>query len=329
MNVLWSVKKKSTTILIVALLVFTLSACKNTAAGNTSSSSTNEISYTASPEQSAPETENYIMDIKVTDEGVPNTESTDSSDVGLDENNMINIKETIESPIVKQTTETETKAFEEDKTPSTATTAPPSMVQNTPIESKPTVTANVQIESKPTKSPAPPANTQVDSEPPSPDPSTSKAPAPSESSVPDAEKQNSSTEEATDPPIEDQHTETKIKTMPTISIQIGSKNFTATLHDNDSAQALLAQLPLTLDMSELNGNEKYYYLPVKLPTANEQVGNIRTGDLMLYGSDCLVLFYEDFSTSYSYTRLGYIADAASLVEVLGSGNVEVILSPNN
>jgi hypothetical protein len=44
---------------------------------------------------------------------------------------------------------------------------------------------------------------------------------------------------------------------------------------------------------------------------------------MLFGSDCLVLFFEDFSTSYSYTRIGHIEDAGDFVDTLTSGNVEV------
>lgn len=59
-------------------------------------------------------------------------------------------------------------------------------------------------------------------------------------------------------------------------------------------------------MSELNGNEKYYYFEETLPSNATQIGTIQTGDIMLYGSDCLVLFYDTFSTSYRYTRIGKI-----------------------
>ena len=36
---------------------------------------------------------------------------------------------------------------------------------------------------------------------------------------------------------------------------IGERRFAITLSDNAAARAFAAQLPLTLDMSELNGNE--------------------------------------------------------------------------
>lgn len=111
--------------------------------------------------------------------------------------------------------------------------------------------------------------------------------------------------------------------MTNISITVGNSVFSAKLYNSDAAQALLEQFPMTVSMNELNKNEKYYYLPDKLPAASERVGSIRTGDLMLYGSDCLVLFYKDFSTSYSYTRLGYIEDPSSLKTALGNGSVQV------
>ena len=108
-----------------------------------------------------------------------------------------------------------------------------------------------------------------------------------------------------------------------INIIIGSKTFTATLADSETGEAFAALLPLTVTMNELNGNEKYHYLSSSLPTAAYQPGTIHAGDLMLYGNNCVVLFYETFNTSYSYTRLGAIDNPSGLAEALGVGNVSV------
>ena len=108
-----------------------------------------------------------------------------------------------------------------------------------------------------------------------------------------------------------------------IKIKVGSQTFTATLLDNNSAKAFKEMLPLTINMVELNNNEKYYDLPNSLPTNSSNPGTIKNGDLMLYGSKTLVLFYKTFSTSYSYTKLGAVDDVTGLATALGSGNVTV------
>ncbi len=107
-------------------------------------------------------------------------------------------------------------------------------------------------------------------------------------------------------------------------ITIGSSTFTATLSDNGTATAFRGILPMTINMSELNGNEKYFDLPVNLPTNASNPGTIQSGDLMIYGSNTLVLFYKTFSTSYGYTRLGRINDTKGLAAAVGSGSVTVI-----
>lgn len=108
-----------------------------------------------------------------------------------------------------------------------------------------------------------------------------------------------------------------------IKITAGGKNFTAVLYDTEAAAAFEKMLPMTLDMSELNGNEKYFYLSEDLPTNSEHPEKINTGDIMLFGSSCIVLFYDSFNTSYSYTKIGCIDDTAGLSEALGNGNVTV------
>lgn len=108
-----------------------------------------------------------------------------------------------------------------------------------------------------------------------------------------------------------------------LKINVGSTSFNVTLEDNATVTAFKVLLPMTVNMSEMNGNEKYYYLPGNLPAASSNPGTIQTGDLMLYGSSCMVLFYETFSTSYSYTRLGRVDNPSGLASAVGSGSVTV------
>jgi hypothetical protein len=106
-------------------------------------------------------------------------------------------------------------------------------------------------------------------------------------------------------------------------IKIGNQTFSATLIDNATANAFKSRLPITIDMIELNGNEKFADLAFNLPTKSSNPGTIQSGDLMMYGSNTLVLFYKTFSTSYSYTKLGKIDDVKGLEAALGKGNVKI------
>ena len=111
-----------------------------------------------------------------------------------------------------------------------------------------------------------------------------------------------------------------------INLTINGNSFTATLEDNETTRELLNRLPIEVSMSELNGNEKYYYFDESLPTNSYRPSSINKGDIMLYGSECLVIFYESFNTTYSYTRIGKIDNADNLDKVVGSGSVNVKIS---
>jgi len=117
--------------------------------------------------------------------------------------------------------------------------------------------------------------------------------------------------------------------MYDVSIRVNGKVFSAKMYQTKTTEVFMQKLPLSITMNELNGNEKYYYFSENFPTESQKFSQIHAGDLKLYGSSCLVLFYESFSTSYSYTSLGYVENPEGLAEALGAGNVSVEIVGSN
>lgn len=104
-----------------------------------------------------------------------------------------------------------------------------------------------------------------------------------------------------------------------VKISIDSKEYIINLEDNETVKSFIELLPLDFNMQELNGNEKYVYLDKSLPTSSSNPRRINAGDVMLYGNNCLVIFYKSFDTSYSYTKIGHIDDLGNL----GNGSISV------
>ena len=81
-------------------------------------------------------------------------------------------------------------------------------------------------------------------------------------------------------------------------------------------------------MDELHGNEKYCYTGEGFGGEQYVPETIEAGDLMVFGSDCLVLFYETFSNGgWSYARVGKVDDPSGLADACGSGTSTVTFSP--
>ena len=88
--------------------------------------------------------------------------------------------------------------------------------------------------------------------------------------------------------------------------------FAATLVDNATARAFTALLPMSVTMTKLKENQKFVSLPVESAGAGVDAPCNPGRGLMLYGSNTLVLFYESFSTTDSYTKIGQVIDATGL-----------------
>lgn len=119
--------------------------------------------------------------------------------------------------------------------------------------------------------------------------------------------------------------EAEMADLLALELKIGEEVFSAQLYESETTEALLGLLPLTIDMDDLHGNEKFFYLSERLPTNSESTEHIDAGDIMLYGDNCLVFFYDKLSTSHKYTRLGYIEDVEKFTRAVGEGNVTVAL----
>ena len=105
-----------------------------------------------------------------------------------------------------------------------------------------------------------------------------------------------------------------------LEVVVGDTVFTATFADTQAARELAQLLPLTIAMNEYGGFEKVGTLGRDL-TANDARTTTAAGDIVLYHSNQIVMFYG--SNAWAYTRIGKIDDLSGWAEALGSGNVSV------
>src|SRR5215218_2437842 len=104
-----------------------------------------------------------------------------------------------------------------------------------------------------------------------------------------------------------------------VTITIGEQRFHATLSDSAAARDLLAQLPVTVDMTDHGGVEKTGALPSPLSLDGQPEGaDPDVGDLGYYapGND-LVLYYGDQSYFTGIVVLGQLdATAAQRISAM-------------
>ena len=113
----------------------------------------------------------------------------------------------------------------------------------------------------------------------------------------------------------------------TMKITVGNRELTATLVANSSTEALKEWLktgPVTINMRDYGNMEKVGGFGRSLPTNDERI-TTEPGDLILYQGNAFVIYYAP--NTWSFTRLGKIngVTQAELINILGEGNITVIL----
>ena len=97
-----------------------------------------------------------------------------------------------------------------------------------------------------------------------------------------------------------------------IKVNINNTEYELKLENNISAYDLASLAPLELNMEDLNNNEKYSYLSFSINNLDDYTGKISKGDVMLYQSNCIVIFYKDYETTNKYTKIGHIDNLPEL-----------------
>jgi hypothetical protein len=134
--------------------------------------------------------------------------------------------------------------------------------------------------------------------------------------------QQGAEQQAAEEPVEEEVKEKMLKMM------IGDTEVSVDWENNDSVEALkglCAEEPLVIHMSMYGGFEQVGSIGTRLPSDDEQTST-SAGDIVLYSSNQIVVFYG--SNSWAYTRLGHITDqdAAGMTDLLGNGNVKITIS---
>ena len=151
-------------------------------------------------------------------------------------------------------------------------------------------------------------------------------------------KNTNNTTEPSNPITQEPSTTTPADTTPdtttteddtmnkTLMLKIDNTEVEVFWLDNDSVKALkqLAKNGLTIDLEMYGDMEQFGSLGSTLPSSDTNL-TATAGDIMLYQSNKIVLFYG--SNSWSYTKLGHInLSKSELTELLGDENVTITIS---
>jgi hypothetical protein len=110
-----------------------------------------------------------------------------------------------------------------------------------------------------------------------------------------------------------------------MKIQVKANGTTTVFELNNSpaAQDLYAQLPLRIAVENYSDNEKIFYPPKKLNTADTPKANAKAGTLAYYAPwGDVVMFYKDFGSAAGLYELGHAVSGSEYIQGM-SGTIQV------
>lgn len=113
-----------------------------------------------------------------------------------------------------------------------------------------------------------------------------------------------------------------------MTMKIGDTKVNVEWEDNQAVKRLRDMAKdgdITIQMSMYGGFEQVGSIGQSLPRDDKQT-TTRSGDIVLYSGNQMVVFYG--SNSWSYTRLGHISDKneAEMADLLSQGDVKITIS---
>ena len=122
--------------------------------------------------------------------------------------------------------------------------------------------------------------------------------------------------------------EDKVEDMEKVYVKVNNQILDVELEDNSATKELKEKLKngdIVIEAHEYGGFEKVGDLGFSLPREDTNI-TTKAGDIVLYQGNQISLFYN--SNSWNYTKLGKIENISSseLKNILGSGDVTLILS---
>ncbi len=114
---------------------------------------------------------------------------------------------------------------------------------------------------------------------------------------------------------------TKLTDSRGINVIINNVTYNVTLEDNLTVEDIIALDTIILNAEDESLGYKYAYLNNSITYSPEYTGKILKGDLLLYDSNCIVLYYQDMDTDKVYTKIGHVEN----LDTLEFGPIDIII----